>query len=140
MRTLREMLDLMDPGVEHILFHRLLDKERFMQLVESEELYNCLHKSKAGLIKISYLNGSNKHNGFTAAFGEGIACRMSNDKNWYSTSTIKSINWEDKTFETLNNIYKFDFQEVPIDEALQWANEFYEKHFGKNESKSKETE
>ena len=131
MRTLRELLDLMTPDVERILICKLLDKEKFLKSVGSEDIYNLLHKAKVGLIKISYLNGDNEHSGFTAAFGEGIACMMSNEHEWYTTSTIKSINFEDKTFETLNNTYKFEFQEIPMDEVIQWAKKFYKKYLSK---------
>ncbi len=137
MRTLREILSMLDVGVNSILNHRLLTKEEFLaKFPDSEKLYNLLSKSKVGLIKISYLNGTNEHSGFTAAFGKDIACRLSNEDEWYSTSIIKSIDWDNKTFETLHNIYKFEFQELPIDKVLFSAKELYNKVI--NESKNKE--
>ena len=139
MQTLREMLSLIDKDVEALMLLKLLDKDQFLEIVDSEEIYEAVKKSKSGLIKISYLDGSNEQHGFTASFGEGIACRMSNEHEWYTTSTIKKIDWEDQTFETLNNIYKFEFQEVPIDEAHEAAKKFYEEITNKNDSKSKET-
>lgn len=137
MRTLREILEMLDAGVNAILSSKLLSKEEFIEKYSDEEMYSALKNSKAGLIEISYLDGTNKHNGFTAALGEGIACRMSNENNWYTTSTIKSIDWNNKTFETLNSIYKFEFQEIPLDKALASAKELYNQL--ENDSKNKET-
>lgn len=139
MQTLRDYLDLIDQDVSIILLHKLLDKERFLDVTGSEEIYNCLKNAKSGLITISYLDGRNKHSGFTAALGEGIACRLSNEYTWYSTSNIKSIDWKNKTFETLNNIYKFEFQEVPIDEAMELADEYYNKFIKQYGSQNQKT-
>ena len=138
MRTLREILEMLDTGVNAILNCKLLSKEEFIEKYADEELYNALKNAKTGLIEISYLDNTNKHYGFTAAFGEGLACRMSNEDNWYTTTTIKSIDWDNKTFETRNSVYKFKFQEIPIDKALASAKELYNKL--ENESKNKETE
>lgn len=138
MRTLQEFLCMLDGGVNTILNYKLLSKEEFIEICSDEETYNALKNSKTGLIEISYLDGTNKHSGFTAALGEGIACRMSNEDNWYTTSTIKSIDWNNKTFETLNSIYKFEFQEIPLDKALAGAKKLYNQL--ENESKNKEIE
>lgn len=138
MRTLQEILCMLDGEVNTILNCKLLSKEEFIEICPDEEAYNALKNSKTGLIEISYLDGTNKHSGFTAALGEGIACRISNEDNWYTTSTIKSIDWNNKTFETLHSIYKFEFQEIPLDKALAGAKKLYNQL--ENESKNKEIE
>ena len=75
-------------------------------------LYNNLHKSKSGFIKIHRITGDPYSiKGYTEAFGEGIALHVKNSSEWWTTSNITYINWEEGWFDTLNSKYNFTFEE-----------------------------
>ena len=94
-----------------------LSKEEFLKLPEAtQELYEALQNSKSGYIKIKHAITGDIHYGYTDTFGEGISCFLSNMHNWYTTSIIKHINWEEKYFDTLNSRYYFEFTEDKNDD------------------------
>jgi hypothetical protein len=86
----------------------------------NETLYEAVRKSKQGYISItkisdnigSFLQKGDTYGGMTKAFGEGISCYISNLDDWYCTSIIQHINWENNTFTTLNSEYRFTLQEL----------------------------
>lgn len=87
-----------------------MSKEEFLEKVENnEELYNQIQNSKSGYITIE--KDHDIHRGYTAMFGEGLPCYLSSVSEWYITSNVQKIDWENKTFDTLNSTYKFKFQE-----------------------------
>lgn len=89
-----------------------MSKDEFMKLDgASEELYNAIQNAKTGFIYITHRNEGHSHKGRTCTFGEGISLRMDTPHEWYHTSVIQKINWEEKWFKTLNSIYDFDFIE-----------------------------
>jgi hypothetical protein len=92
---------------------KAMSKEEFLTLPNmTEEIYNALQNSKEGWISISRVSDGAGDHGYTQAFGEGISCHMSNLNSWYTTSVIQSIDWENKTFKTLNSVYNFEFKDT----------------------------
>ena len=90
---------------------KLSKKEFLKQPGATEELYNNLQNSKAGWIEIWKDDKSVVEHGQTEAFGEGLSCYMTTIRQWYCTSIIKKINWEEEYFITLNSKYNFKFKE-----------------------------
>lgn len=131
MKTLSELLNQMNPECRYVLSLRCLSKEEFVKRFHSSKLYEKLHNSKVGLIEIE---NENKHiSGFTPNFGEGINCLISDTKEWFETSIIQNIFWENSTFQTVANVYSFKFQEIKYDDLIKDIQKIL------NESKSKET-
>ena len=79
----------------------------------TEEQYLAIKNSKSGWIIIQRLEPTRgrKHDGFTAFFGEGLSCYLSNPSEWYYTSIVTHIDWENNVFKTLNSLYSFKFTE-----------------------------
>lgn len=67
---------------------------------------------KKGYVKIVKVDGDSVHEGNTQCFHEGTALYLTNSDRWYHTSVIKSIDWEAKTFKTMNSTYKFELNEA----------------------------
>jgi hypothetical protein len=89
-----------------------LSKEEFMKLPgATEDLYIAVQNAKSGYIEVTHATQKHFHKGYTEAFGEGIGCYMATPHEWYTTSVIKNINWEEKYFDTLNSRYYFKFKE-----------------------------
>ena len=101
------------PNASNMNNLKKLSKEEFLKLQgATEELYNNLHKSKSGFIKIHRITGNPYSiSGHTEAFGEGIALYVKNSSEWWTTSNITYINWEEGWFDTLNSRYNFTFKE-----------------------------
>lgn len=78
-----------------------------------------LSNAKKGWMTIKKLEGVNnefisvgsEHSGHADAFIEGIPLFLESPTDWFRTSIIRSINWEDKTFQTLNSTYSFTLNE-----------------------------
>ena len=98
---------------------RTMSKEEFLEVYPNDEqLYDNIQNSKVGYIKITkstdnpgYLISGEFREGYTPAFGEGLSCFIDGVDEYYYTSTIQSIDWEEKKFYTLNSIYEFEFVE-----------------------------
>ena len=113
--------------VDLLLKLKEMSKEEFLEKYpDSEDIYDSIHNSKTGYIKITkessnpgYISEGSIKEGFTPAFGEGISCFIENDEEYYYTSTIKSIDWEEKKFHTLNSTYKFEFYESTRGESKE---------------------
>ena len=118
-KIFQKIIPMVDANVETLLEARVNNDL-------SEELNNALQNSKCGIIHVKHANTGKTHYGITAAFGEGIGCYMSNEDNWFTTSTIKKINWEEKHFETLNSKYFFDFEELDFQELYNVVFGIYE--------------
>lgn len=104
---------------------KAMSKEEFLTLPNmTEEIYNALQNSKEGWISISRVSDRAGDHGYTWAFGEGISCHISNPSTWYTTSIIQSIDWENKTFKTLNSVYNFEFKDI---ETLEKEKEEHQK-------------
>lgn len=108
-KIFRKIIPMIDRNVEILLKARINNDL-------SEELNNALQNSKCGIIHVKHAITGKTHYGITAAFGEGVGCYMSNEDEWFTTSTIKKINWEEEYFETLNSKYFFDFEELDFQE------------------------
>lgn len=95
-----------------------LTKEEFLKFPDATEwLYKCLQESKSGYIHIWKEDHSIDKKGHTEAFGEGISVQLDNMTEWYRTSVIQKINWDEKYFDTMNSRYYFDFtEELPTSE------------------------
>ena len=57
--------------------------------------------------------------GYTQAFIEGIRLALINSTHWFNTSIVTSIDWENKTFKTLNSTYSFTINEKEESEHQQ---------------------
>lgn len=124
MNLSHRILRMADDNVWHLIQTRYEGKEKFLsnpknQLKEYEDLYDNITNSKCGLIKIEHSKTGEIHSGFTAAFGENIGCYISNEDSWYITSIIKHIDWDKGEFNTLNSVYKFEFEEIPINDIFK---------------------
>lgn len=113
MKTLLEIILMIDDNVQRILISRFLSEEEFINKFQNEQLYNYLHNSKCGYIRITNFDTGETHYGITGAFGENIGCYMSNEDEWFTTSIIQKIDWDKKKFQTMNSVYKFEFEELP---------------------------
>lgn len=75
--------------------------------------------AKKGHMKIIKLSGNNNeryqpgavHEGDTNTFIEGTALYLTSSDKWFHTSVIESIDWEARTFKTLNSTYAFKLNE-----------------------------
>ena len=66
-----------------------------------------------------YLRNGEARDGFTPLFSEGFSCYVYLDdpfENYYYTSTIDSIDWENRLFKTKNSTYSFSFVEMSPEE------------------------
>lgn len=70
-----------------------------------------------GYMEVTKLEGNNNltiptnsvHAGNTEAFMEGIGLQLVSPTNWFHTSIVTEIDWENHRFKTLNSIYKFTY-------------------------------
>ena len=53
-----------------------------MEKYNDENIYNHIHNSKCGYIKVKHTITGDEHYGITAIFGENVACYMSNEDKW----------------------------------------------------------
>ena len=108
------------------------------ELVENvgEDIAHAIEKSKCGFISVTHKAYGDKHHGITCAFGEGIGCYMSTEDRWFTTSVIQNIDWNKKEFTTLNSVYEFEFEELPVDKLYNYVLNIDKQ----NGSKNKETE
>ena len=113
-----------DDRVKTILELKKLSKEEFLSRFPDENIYNDLHESKEGNIKITkisdnsgYLSEGESREGHTPAFGKGLSCYIDCGETYYYTSVIKEIDWENKIFYTLNSKYSFEFNESTNSES-----------------------
>ena len=126
MESIEKYYDCLDSRTIKFLLIRYKPKKEFITTVGPEEAYNKIQESKVGYIKVHKISDNpgiekNKvYEGITACFGEGLAMWLSNETNWFHTSVIQSIDWNDKTFKTLNSTYAFEFEEL---EYGNFANE-----------------
>ena len=81
-----------------------------MSMIANSKSGNITIQKIAGVDRPDYPIGDSQY-GYTAHFGEGLSCKMDNKDFWFRTSNILSIDWENKTFKTLNSVYKFTFNE-----------------------------
>lgn len=82
-----------------------------MNLIEWMDQYYKEH-GKAGHFKISKDKGETVYEGEGYGFAEGWPLFIDKDGGGtYHTSLITSIDWENKTFNTLNSTYEFEYSE-----------------------------
>lgn len=98
-------------------FYKEDNSSTYTNLVNWLNEYINTH-AKKGYMKVTKIEGSEEsyklgteHRGHTEAFCEGIGLRLIDGFRWFNTSIIKSIDWENKTFKTLNSTYKFELNE-----------------------------
>lgn len=111
------------PRFKKILELRKLSKEEFLKdHPDEEDIYDAIYNSKTGFITITkisdnpgYLSNNETVSGYTAGFGEGMSCFIDCISNYYYTSTIQKIDWENNIFYTLNSKYSFEFNESDIE-------------------------
>lgn len=76
---------------------------------------------KKGFITITKLEGikndeftlGSSHSGYTSAFIEGLPLKISCQDEWYCTSNVVEIDWENERFKTKNSTYSFKFNASP---------------------------
>jgi len=112
-----------DDRLKNILELKKLSKEEFISKFPDENIYNDLHESKEGTIKIVKISNNpglpegESIEGYTPAFGKGLSCYIDCGETYYYTSVIKEIDWENKIFYTLNSKYSFEFNESTNSES-----------------------
>lgn len=118
------VISTFDDRFKNIVELKKLSKEEFLSKYPDEGIYNDLQDSKEGHIKITkisdnsgYLENGDSREGYTPAFGEGLSCYMDCGGNYYYTSVIREIDWENKIFYTLNSKYSFEFDESTNSES-----------------------
>lgn len=123
--TFSECVQLSDPKIE------LLFKIRFGEYGEDDPSVELVRKSKVGKISIKkisgnsgYLNSEDTFSGITANFGEGMGVYISDTTEWYNTSVIQHIDWENNQFTTCNSTYSFQFEEM-TEETLNQIRDYY---------------
>lgn len=111
---------------------KLLLNIRFRKYGEEDPSVELVRKSKVGKIQIrkisenpGYLNKNDWFSGITANFGEGMGVYISDTTEWFTTSTIQKIDWENNRFDTLNSTYEFQFEEID-EETLNKIYNYYE--------------
>lgn len=110
---------------------KLLLNIRFGKYGEDPNV-ELVKNSKVGKIRIrkisenpGYLNKDDWFSGITANFGEGMGVHISDTTEWFTTSTIQEIDWENNRFYTLNSTYEFQFEEID-EETLNKIYNYYE--------------
>ena len=119
-----ECVQLSDPKI------KLLFSIRFGKYGEEDPSVELVKNSKVGKIRIrkisenpGYLN--DWFSGITANFGEGMGVYISDTTEWFTTSTIQEIDWENRRFHTLNSTYEFQFKEID-EKTLNKIYNYYE--------------
>jgi hypothetical protein len=114
-------------GVQEIKEMDIADfrASKFKEEMEEKD-FLLIKETKSGYIfirKISnnsgYLSNNEGRNGFTPMFSEGLSCYIFLDdlhEDYYYTSVIESIDWENKIFTTINSKYSFEFKEMSPEE------------------------
>ena len=110
---------------------KLLLNIRFGKYGEDPNV-ELVRNSKVGKIRIrkisehpGYLKKDDWFSGITANFGEGMGVYISDTTEWFTTSTIQEIDWENNRFYTLNSTYEFQFKEID-EETLNKIYNYYE--------------
>ena len=86
---------------------------------EQEWIYDKLISAHTGKIGIKQVSGNKvgfTMSGVTATFNEGISLFIDNKYEYYYTSVIQKINWDEGYFDTLNSRYEFTFEPIPKEE------------------------
>lgn len=86
-----------------------------VNLPNAAEVYNAIQKALPGHVEIIKDGTGEMNYGYTPGFGEGCRCYIATAQQWYMTSMIQKINWEEGYFITLNSKYWFKFR--PFEEA-----------------------
>lgn len=60
-----------------------------------------------------------QRSGYTNTFIEGVRLHVSSPDSWFCTSIVTSIDWENKTFNTLNSTYSFVINEKEESKSKQ---------------------
>ena len=118
MKSVEDYLDCLDSRTTGAILLKIKPKKEFVKTLGPEDLYDKFQNTKVGYIKVHKISDNpgiekNKvYEGVTGAFGEGFAVWISSPSSWFHTSNIKSIDWKNNTFETLNSTYAFEFEEL----------------------------
>ena len=60
-----------------------------------------------------------QRSGYTDTFIEGVGLYIVGQDHWFHTSVVTSIDWENKTFKTLNSMYSFVINEKEESKSQQ---------------------
>ena len=94
------------------------EDKSYTKLFDWLEEYIDKHAFK-GWLTVTKQEGNNNNlipvnavrSGYTKAFMEGVGLYISGPDDWFHTSVVTSIDWENKTFKTLNSTYSFVINE-----------------------------
>ena len=88
-----------------------MSREQLNDLFPEEKgLFDILQGSIEGYFRIQRIlpSPSVPREGWSYAFGEGLPLHLDTPEEWYSTSNIRTIDWKNLTFITLNSTYRFE--------------------------------
>ena len=129
MESIEKYYSCLDNRTVSAILLRLKPKKEFVKTLGPEDLYDKFQDTKVGYIKLHKISdneGIEKgrvYEGVTGAFGEGFAVWVSSPREWFHTSTIESIDWDNHTFKTENSTYAFEFEELDYkDLAIKLSN------------------
>ena len=78
---------------------------------DAQWVYNAIRDCKEGYMRIrrQWPSLGEPHEGWTYIFTAGLPLFIDRPDKWYHTSNIIKIDWECKSFVTLNSVYSFEF-------------------------------
>ena len=78
---------------------------------DAQWVYEALQNCKEGYMRIrrQWPSLGEPHEGWTYVFAAGLPLHIDRPDEWYHTSNIEKIDWQGKTFVTLNSVYSFEF-------------------------------
>lgn len=102
--TQRSLKELKESSLEE-LKARIGDDEL------AEMVYKAVQNCSEGYMRIrkQWPSLGEPYEGWTYIFAAGMPLCIDRPDSWYHTSNIEKIDWEGKTFTTLNSIYSFEF-------------------------------
>ena len=78
---------------------------------DAQWVYDALRSCKEGYMRVrrQWPSLGEPHEGWTYVFAAALPLHIDLPDEWYYTTNIKTIDWEGKTFVTLNSVYSFEF-------------------------------
>jgi len=92
--------------------------EEMLDKIPDESLarmaYEAVQECREGYMRIrrQYPSLGEPQDGWTYIFAEKLPLFLDRPDAWYHTSNIQKIDWQLRTFTTLNSVYSFEFIEM----------------------------
>ncbi len=115
-KGVREIKEMDIANFENSKFKEEMEEKDFLLIKGTKSGYIFIRKISNNS---GYLSNNESRNGFTPMFSEGLSCYIFLDdlyEDYYYTSVIESIDWENKIFTTINSKYSFEFKEMSPEE------------------------